>query len=197
MPGRVSAPGALAWPFGSPQSVALSSRFPICRAVVSQCQHLFPIPASGRWRHRRQALRARRRRPALAPRRRRSSGSWTRSCAVALGTSTSLLVLVGSPPSGRCCPRASWQQSASDTSRWSIKWFFAPHADLCRTCLTQNICRPCECFWARQGRYTAQRVGIVHPEPGRRPPGRRFVLHRTSGPRLRYAAPSNRAFRIA
>ena len=34
-----------------------------------------------------------------------------------------------------------------------------------------------------QGRSTAQRVGIVHPEPGRRPPGRRFVLQRTSGPR--------------
>ena len=31
----------------------------------------------------------------------------------------------------------------------------------------------------------ARRVGIIDPEPGRRPPGCRFVLHRTSGPRSR------------
>ena len=40
-------------------------------------------------------------------------------------------------------------------------------------------------FLARQGRSTAQRVGIVYAEPCRRPPGRRVVLHWTSGPRPR------------
>ena len=54
--------------------------------------------------------------------------------------------------------------------------------------------RPCACLYSCQGASTAQRGGIVDPEPGRRPPGRRFVLHRTSGPRLRYAARSNPAF---
>ena len=55
-------------------------------------------------------------------------------------------------------------------------------------------------FLARQGRSTAQRVGIVYAEPCRRPPGRRVVLHWTSGPRPRpmldggvYCPPSNAA----
>ena len=51
-----------------------------------------------------------------------------------------------------------------------------------KTCSSGRL----RCSWqalARHDRSTAQRVGIVHPEPGRRPPGRRFVLQRTSGPR--------------
>ena len=51
-----------------------------------------------------------------------------------------------------------------------------------KTCSSGRL----RCSWqalARHDRSTAQRVGIVHPEPGWRPPGRRFVLHRTSGPR--------------
>ena len=43
----------------------------------------------------------------------------------------------------------------------------------------------------------ARRVGIIDPEPGRRPPGCRFVLQRTSGPRSRpmpgVCPPSNAA----
>jgi len=85
----------------------------------------------------------------------------------------------------------------------AVKWFLAPPA-VPQECLTpfvderlvvQRHAGHDACFWARQGHSTAHRVGIVHPEPGRRPPGRRFVLHRTSGPRLRYAALSSPAFR--
>ena len=99
------------------------------------------------------------------------------------------------------------------------EWVVNPHGQPCESCgyklsklcaggpglahpsprprhaVSHGIHWSCACFWARQGHSTAHRVGIVHPEPGRRPPGRRFVLHRTSGPRLRYAALSNPAFR--
>ena len=40
------------------------------------------------------------------------------------------------------------------------------------------------------GRFTARRVGVFDPEPGRRPLGRRFVLHRTSGSRPQVCRPN-------
>ena len=52
--------------------------------------------------------------------------------------------------------------------------------------------RPCVCLRSCQRVSTAQRAGIINPGPGLRPLG---VLHRTSGPRLRYAALSKPAFR--
>ena len=50
--------------------------------------------------------------------------------------------------------------------------------------------RPCACLCPSQAYSPAQRARIIDPGPGRRPPGRRFALHRASGPRLRCAAPS-------
>ena len=50
------------------------------------------------------------------------------------------------------------------------------------------MCRPCVCLRSCQRVSTAQWARVIDPGPCRRPPGRRFVLHRTSGPRLRCAA---------
>ena len=47
--------------------------------------------------------------------------------------------------------------------------------------------RPCACLCPSQAYSPAQRARIIDPGPGRRPPGRRFALHRASGPRLRCA----------
>ena len=44
--------------------------------------------------------------------------------------------------------------------------------------------RPCACLCPSQAYSPAQRARIIDPGPGRRPPGRRFALHRASGPRL-------------
>ena len=57
-------------------------------------------------------------------------------------------------------------------------------------CLWQDGTRP-SCAATRLDAYSpARRARIIDPGSGRWPPGRRFVLHWTSGPLLRCAAPS-------
>ena len=55
-------------------------------------------------------------------------------------------------------------------------------------------CRPCARSCSCQGRSISPGGREIDPEPRRRPPGRQFVLHRTSGPRPQVCRPFEPCF---
>ena len=82
---------------------------------------------------------------------------------------------VAGPAASRCSPLVPAVRIFDALSR-CVKCPFWPH------------CRARASIWHWLRRSTSPRGRDIDPEPRRRPPGRRFVLRWTFGPRIRYAA---------